>query len=116
MNIKTVTALIMLTALGFAQPGFAASDHLAEAGHQVFKFWCTPCHGSGKHMPGTQALAAKYQGAVPALLEQRTDLTPEVVRQFVRHGINVMPPFRKTEISDAELNALGVYLSRNRSR
>jgi len=34
------------------------------------------------------------------------------VKYFVRHGISVMPQFRKTEISDAELDALAAFLSR----
>jgi hypothetical protein len=65
-------------------------------------------------MAGTQALEAKYKGAKPALLEQRTDLTPDVVRFFVRHGSGVMPFFRKTEVSDADLDALAAYLTRKR--
>ncbi|MFV0643403.1 MAG: hypothetical protein ACK5NN_02720 [Sphingomonadaceae bacterium] len=32
---------------------------------------------------------------------------------FVRSGISIMPPFRKTEINDAELAAQGKYLSKN---
>jgi mono/diheme cytochrome c family protein len=30
----------------------------------------------------------------------------------VRHGVSVMPPFRKTEVSDADLAALSAYLTR----
>jgi hypothetical protein len=63
-------------------------------------------------MAGTQALEAKYKGSKPALLEERTDLTPELVRFYVRHGSGVMPFFRKTEVSDADLDALAAYLSR----
>lgn len=63
-------------------------------------------------MPGTAALAAKYSGQVPAALEERSDLTPDVVKFFVRHGVSIMPPFRKTEITDAELDALANYLGR----
>jgi mono/diheme cytochrome c family protein len=46
------------------------------------------------------------------VLEERTDLTPDTVRHFVRNGVSVMPFFRKTEISDAELEALAAYLAR----
>jgi mono/diheme cytochrome c family protein len=56
---------------------------------------------------------AKYQGTKPAVLLDRTDLPPDIVKHFVRHGISVMPQFRKTEITDAELDALAAYLSRN---
>ena len=115
MKIKTVSGVFLLACLMCMQPGQAAPASLIDTGHKVFKHWCAPCHGSGKHMPGTQALAAKYNGSIPAVLEQRTDLTPELVRTFVRQGMNIMPPFRKTEISDAELNALATYLARKGS-
>ena len=80
-------------------------------GRAVFENWCTPCHAPGARHPGTQALEALYKGAKPAALEQRTDLTPELTRAFVRSGVSVMPPFRKTEISDADLDALAAYLA-----
>lgn len=78
----------------------------------TFEKWCAHCHREGIYMAGTAGLEAKYKGAVPALLERRTDLTVEVVKNFVRHGSNSMAPFRKTEISDAELDALARYLAK----
>jgi mono/diheme cytochrome c family protein len=33
------------------------------------------------------------------------------VATFVRNGVKIMPPFRKTEISDKELSDIGAYLS-----
>ncbi len=80
-------------------------------GRAVFENWCAPCHAPGARHPGTQALEALYKGAKPAALEQRADLTPELTRAFVRTGVSVMPPFRKTEISDADLDALAAYLA-----
>lgn len=71
------------------------------------------CHGSGPGKPGTRALATKYQGKEPALLEKRMDLTADYIKYTVRHGVSVMPPFRKTELSDRELDAIAAYLSRN---
>ncbi len=91
----------------------ANAQSAVERGEQVFDIWCTACHDDTRRTPGTAALAAKYQGALPALLEERTDLTPEVVALWVRNGISIMPFFRKTEISDAQLDDLGAYLSRN---
>jgi (+)-pinoresinol hydroxylase len=35
------------------------------------------------------------------------------VKLFVRQGITIMPFFRKTEISDAQLDAIAAYLTRN---
>jgi mono/diheme cytochrome c family protein len=79
-------------------------------GKAVYERWCATCHAAGPGMPGTAALAAKYGKDQPAVLEDRRDLTPEVIAYFVRHGVSIMPPFRKTEISDADLAALGAYL------
>ena len=83
------------------------------AGRVVYEKWCAPCHDPGINHPGTHALMAKYQGTKPAVLLERTDLPADVVKHFVRHGISVMPQFRKTEITDTELDALAAYLSRN---
>jgi mono/diheme cytochrome c family protein len=80
-------------------------------GNEVFQYWCAPCHAPGPRHPGTQALEALYQGAKPAALEERTDLVPDLTATFVRTGVSVMPPFRKTEISDEDLAALAVYLA-----
>ncbi|HVS23537.1 MAG TPA: cytochrome c [Gammaproteobacteria bacterium] len=80
-------------------------------GKAVFEKWCAPCHGDGPGKPGTNALQALYEGAKPAMLEKRTDLPPELTKQFVRTGVSVMPFFRKTGISDAELDALANYLA-----
>jgi len=74
---------------------------------------CSMCHGEGVGKPGTLALQAKYKGAVPALLDKRTDLTQALIKQYVRNGISIMPIFRKTEISDADLDAIAAYLTRN---
>ena len=62
-------------------------------------------------VPGTQALDALYKGKKPGALEERTDLVPKLTETFVRKGVSVMPPFRKTEITDADLAALAAYLA-----
>ena len=66
-------------------------------------------------IPGTIALQAKYGGKLPALLEDRTDLSASSVRFFVRRGVSIMPFFRKTEVSDADLDAIAAYLTRPRA-
>ena len=84
-----------------------------ERGAAVFNNWCSACHSRGpQNAPGTASLQMKYQGSVPAALEDRRDLTPEVVKVFVRNGVAMMAPFRKTEVSDADLEALAAYLTR----
>ncbi len=82
-------------------------------GYVQYQDYCAVCHGEGVGKPGTLALQAKYKGAEPALLAERTDLTPQLIKTYVRNGISVMPFFRKTEISDAELDAIAAYLTRN---
>jgi (+)-pinoresinol hydroxylase len=82
-----------------------------QRGKQVFDQWCEPCHAPGPRHPGTQALDVLYKGAKPGALEERTDLVPSITQAFVRTGVSVMPPFRKTEIGDADLAALAAYLA-----
>jgi (+)-pinoresinol hydroxylase len=82
-------------------------------GYLQYQDYCAVCHGAGVGKPGTIALKEKYKGAKPALLADRTDLTPPLIKTYVRNGISVMPFFRKTEISDADLDAIAAYLTRN---
>lgn len=85
-------------------------------GKQVYVYWCAECHDRGPGHPGTQSLEVKYHGSPPAALEDRTDLLPAVTAYFVRNGSALMPPFRKTEISDADLQDLAAYLAKNSER
>jgi mono/diheme cytochrome c family protein len=91
------------------------SDRALEKGNEAYQYWCATCHGAGPGHPGTTALAAKYKGALPGVLEQRTDLTATAVRFAVRRGTSIMPFFRKTEVSDADLDAIAQYLTRQRN-
>lgn len=83
------------------------------AGRAVYTKWCAPCHDPGVTHPGTNALSVKYHGVKSGVLLEWKDLPASKVKVLVRHGVSVMPQFRKTEISDAELDALAAYLSRN---
>jgi mono/diheme cytochrome c family protein len=82
-------------------------------GMRVYEKWCAPCHDPGIEHPGTLALTTKYSGLKSGVLLDWTDLRPEITRAFVRTGLSVMPFFRKTEISDEQLDALAAYLARN---
>jgi mono/diheme cytochrome c family protein len=83
----------------------------APAGEAVYAHWCSHCHDAGRGNPGTQSLQVKYGGKVPAVLLERSDLSAAAVTQFVRQGVLSMPPFRKTEITDAELAVLSAYVA-----
>jgi mono/diheme cytochrome c family protein len=65
-------------------------------GYVQYTNYCSMCHGEGVGKPGTLALQAKYKGALPALLDKRTDLTQALIKTYVRNGISIMPIFRKT--------------------
>ncbi len=84
----------------------AGTDH----GRQVYDNWCAGCHADAPAMPGTSALRVKYNGSLPAVLLERNDLTPALISFYVRNGVSVMPPFRKTEITDDDLAALAAYI------
>ena len=101
-------ACLAILAMGAS---LAAQQPVVERGKQVYEKWCTPCHGAGEGKPGTIAAAAIYKGAKPAVLSERTDLTPAGIKTVVRGGMYVMPRFRKTEVSDAELDAIISYLT-----
>ena len=90
----------------------AKAQDAAPNGEAVYNHWCAPCHAAGPGHPGTQGLQIKYRGTdVNPVLVDRTDLVPEVVKGFVRQGVLSMAPFRKTEITDAELDALAAFLA-----
>jgi mono/diheme cytochrome c family protein len=94
-----------------------AQESAVQRGNAKFQHTCAPCHGPGPGddgramLPGTAALQIKYQGSLPPLLEQRTDLTAAVLKTFLRLGSWSMPPFRPTELTDAEIEAIAAYLA-----
>jgi mono/diheme cytochrome c family protein len=112
-GILTIAALLLSTSAGVA----AAQDSGAvERGKAKFEHSCAPCHADGvgddgrAMLPGTDALRIKYQGALPALIEKRTDLNVDAIRTFVRRGTWSMPPFRPTEITEREIQDIAAYL------
>lgn len=111
LGATAAAACLIAAASERAASAAARQPSAPPVGQHVFARWCASCHEDSVRAPGTSALAAKYGKDLAAPLEQRQNLTPELVRFFVRNGVSVMPSFRKTEISDAELAALGQYLS-----
>jgi mono/diheme cytochrome c family protein len=110
MNVPLT--LVCLLAIAAGPSISAAQDSPSERGRQVYDKWCTPCHGAGEGKPGTISAAALYKGSKPAVLTERTDLTPAGIKTVVRTGMFIMPRFRKTEVSDADLEAVVTYLTR----
>jgi (+)-pinoresinol hydroxylase len=118
MRLEHRVCAAVVGALALGAVSFAAAQTSAiERGKAAFDHTCAPCHGTGRGnegramLPGTDALRIKYGGKIPALLEQRTDLTADTIRAFVRTGTFSMPPFRQTELTDAEIADIAVYLA-----
>ncbi len=119
MKAQRIARAVGLAGLLFvAVTAVKAQDTSAvQRGNTKFQRTCAPCHGPGPGndgeamLPGTAALQLKYKGTVPPLLEARTGLTADVLKGFVRRGSWSMPPFRKTELSDAEINDIAAYLA-----
>ena len=113
---------LVFAAAMLAASAAQAQDALVQQGAAAFAYNCAPCHGAGggkdgaAALPGTLALGVKYKGSKPALLEKRTDLPAPVLKVFVRNGVFAMPPFRKTEVSDADIVAIAAYLQASAKR
>lgn len=109
--------LAAIATLGLPAPSDAQDAAPIAQGKALFERHCAACHGADRGdfgramLPGTDALRIKYQGRLPALLTERTDLTAPVIKAFVRTGTWSMPPFRKSEISDAEIDVISAYIS-----
>ncbi|HEX4025616.1 MAG TPA: cytochrome c [Steroidobacteraceae bacterium] len=116
MRSLRATLIAALVTCAFA-PAAMAQQPLQARGKTVFDHWCHACHKrlyrGDLPVAGTSSLQRKYHGTKAAALEDRTDLSAGQIRYLVRHGIKSMPGSRKTEISDADLDALAAYLTRN---
>ncbi|HVY63982.1 MAG TPA: cytochrome c [Gammaproteobacteria bacterium] len=114
MSVRHATLPLVLACLAAAS---AHAQPSAERGKAKFEHTCAPCHGKGggndghAQLPGTEALAIKYKGTIPAALEDRSDLTADTIRAFVRNGSFSMPPFRPTELTNAEIADIAAYLA-----
>jgi (+)-pinoresinol hydroxylase len=119
MRSAVLPAFMLLAAASAAAAQEVATPDAAAIARGKVKFTqtCAPCHGTDRGdfgramLPGTDALRIKYQGKLPAALEQRTDLTPAVIKAYVRTGTWSMPPFRKTELSDAQIDEISAYIA-----
>lgn len=106
-----IGGLAFAASVGLAPAAVSAQEaHDIARGEAVYEYWCAPCHAPGPGHPGTQSLEIKYRGSLPAVLLEREDLTPAAIKVFVREGILSMAPFRKTEITDPELEDLAAYI------
>lgn len=74
------------------------SDPEVKKGQELFVMHCHKCHPHGE------------AGVGPAL---NINPAPKFIKAFqVRHGLGLMPPFKKDEISEKELDAILLYLKK----
>ncbi len=122
LRIGRLIRLASLLAVVAATTANAQDADLVLKGQAVFKHSCAPCHGVGAGddgramLPASQSLQLKYRGEKSQFLEDRQDLPYPVLRTFVRRGSWSMPGFRKTEVSDADVEAIAAYLAQSARR
>jgi mono/diheme cytochrome c family protein len=115
MNMKraSVVAVLLLSAatVDAAEPGAPLTSR-QEQGRTLYHGTCVHCHG--QNVWGTFTLGRRL-GADHALLEQRTDLVGPYVKTVIRAGVGSMPAYRRTELTDADVDAIVDYLTRANS-
>lgn len=102
--------VLALAALGSVAFANAHADE--PLGKRAFDARCAKCHG--KSGTGTFMLGRRL-GEDNAMLERRADLAPELIRHVVRNGIVSMPALTRVEVTDAELDAIVLYLTRKQA-
>lgn len=111
----TIAALLALqvTVAASEQSSRSSSQDDRSTGARLYEQFCGACHGLevSPTYPGTFALA-KTRGQEFAVLTQRRDLDPELIRRVVRTGLGFMPGFRSAQLSDVELTQLVRYLAK----
>lgn len=98
-----------LAVIGLAGVAAASGSDTAE-GQRLFEQKCALCHGAVG--TGTMMLERRL-GKDNALLAKRTDLQPEYVEAVLRNGIGSMPAITRVELTDAQMQQLIGYLTRN---
>lgn len=81
---------------GLSLTAMAGKPQDISPGQRYFEKICAKCHEAG--------IGPELKGR---------GLAPETVVAFARIGVNAMPAFRVTDIDDATLYDVGVYLSKS---
>lgn len=78
------------------QKTFPPGNDRVANGERVFMTHCQKCHPAGE------------SGLAPAI---NSNPAPQFIKRFqMRHGLGVMPPFSKNEISKKDLRDISKYL------
>lgn len=106
MSRTLILTILATPAIVLAASAVRASDP-APSGRDQFRQTCGGCHLTGGF--GTRVLARRVPEG-QAELEQREALNADYVRLVVRKGMGSMPQIRRTELPDAQLDAIARYL------
>ena len=101
---------VEIAGVGLCLLALGGATNADDNGRTIYQQHCVPCHAPGSGNPGTMRLT-ELRGSDAAVLTQRHDLQATYVKSVVRNGLLEMPPFRPTEITDTELNAVARYLT-----
>lgn len=109
MNLSRRVALLGLLALSAPVLADDWVDTAQAEPKALYEEKCGMCHQANGM--GTTLLSRRFD-AEQALLENRRDLQPVFIRTVVRSGFNNMFPISRGEVSDAQLETIVAYLTR----
>lgn len=107
MRTLACVALLLPVAAWAQTPAAASPAHAA--GQKLYEKNCLVCHAAGPSFVGTNVLTARFGQGNGLLIERQ--LPSAYVEHVVRHGAGSMPGFRRSEISDSELQTLIDYMA-----
>lgn len=105
--LNRLPAVVMLLTVTLSSPAFAQNDD--NLGKETYDLWCGICHDAGEGFAGTQMLALTRAEGLSVMKDNDTLVAP-YIELVVRKGLGMMPVFRKTEITDEQLEALIEYI------
>ncbi len=99
--LTTTCGLILSCSVRKSEPvkgkNFQPQNESVRNGERVYMAYCHKCHPGGE------------SGLGPAI---NSNPAPQFIKRFqMRHGLGVMPPFRKSESSRSDLRAISKYLT-----
>ena len=106
MRTLACVALLLPVAAWAQTPAAAAAA--PTAGQTLYEKNCLICHAAGPSFLGTTVLTARFGKGNGVLLDRK--LPSAYIEHMVRYGAGSMPGFRRSEITDNELQSLIAYM------